>query len=115
MLVDSSGRTLYTFTNGSTPVACTGQCAEFWPPLVVSAGGTAKGAKGLKGIGVMMGTNQVTVKGLPVYRYQGDTARGQANGEGIDSFSGIWHVAKVGAATAKAKAPTVSSGSGSGY
>ena len=33
IVVDAQGRTLYTLTKNGEPVACTGQCASFWPPL----------------------------------------------------------------------------------
>ena len=37
------------------------------------------------------GTLQVTLRGLPLYRYSKDHAKGDANGEGIESFGGTWH------------------------
>ena len=114
VLVDSKGKTLYTLTNGGTAVACSGTCAAAWPPLTSS--GTPKGAKGVEGLGVD-GT-QVTVDGLPVYRYQGDTKKGQAAGEGISSFGGVWHVVTTDAppsAGSSSGSGSSSSGSGSGY
>lgn len=49
--------------------------------------------------------------GMPLYRFAGDGAKGQANGEGIQSVGGTWHVvtakASSGAsAPAPAPAPT---------
>ena len=38
------------------------------------------------------GVLQVTLRGLPLYHYSGDQARGEANGQGIHSFGGTWHV-----------------------
>ena len=52
------------------------------------------------------GLLQVTLRGMPLYRFSGDHAKGQANGEGIESFGGIWHA--VAAAGTKSAAPTPS-------
>jgi hypothetical protein len=38
------------------------------------------------------GTKQVTYAGHPLYFYAGDSAAGQTNGQGINSFGGIWGV-----------------------
>ena len=82
VLVDSKGKTLYTLTNGGTAVACVfSVCAAAWPPLTSSS--TPTGSKGVEGLGV--DGKQVTVDGLPVYRFTGDTKKGQAAGEGISN------------------------------
>jgi len=44
------------------------------------------------------GGTQVTENGAPLYHFSGDTAAGTANGDGISSFGGVWHVAKSSAA-----------------
>ena len=123
LLVDIHGMTLYTLTNGGHPVACTGQCATFWPPLLLPANVTAaKGAQGVSGLGVvsMNGGKQVTEHGDPLYRYSGDKAAGDTNGEGINSFGGTWHAGHATAAAVPAGAPITTtppatSGSGYGY
>jgi predicted lipoprotein with Yx(FWY)xxD motif len=110
LLVDDKGATLYTLTNNGTPVACTGQCLTFWPPLLLPAGTTtANGAAGVTGLATATtaGGTQVTFKGAPLYRFSADAAAGDANGEGISSFGGVWHVAKTGDA-AGASTPTTS-------
>ena len=96
-LVDDRGMTLYTLTNGGKAVACTGTCASAWPPLTDN--GTA-----------------VTHNGLPLYRFSGDTAAGDANGEGITSFGGTWHVVSAGATSAATNttSPSTTSSSGGG-
>jgi predicted lipoprotein with Yx(FWY)xxD motif len=38
----------------------------------------------------------VTYKGFPLFIFSGDTAAGQTNGNGINSFGGIWNVIKAG-------------------
>ena len=95
VLADANGKTLYTLTANGAPVACTGGCLAAWPPLIAS--GKPKGAKGVKNLGVDSATRQVTVDKLPVYMFVRDTASGQANGQGINSFGGVWNVVKVAA------------------
>lgn len=105
ILVDAKGMTLYTLTNAGKPVPCTDQCASFWPPLVLPPGTvTAMGGAGVTGLGTAstMTVVQVTENGSPLYRFSKDTAPGDTNGEGISSFGGTWHVAKVGSTTAVA-------------
>ncbi len=94
VLVDADGKTLYTLTSGTAAVPCTGTCAAAWPPLTLGAGRKLGVAKGVKGI-ELGADRQVTAHGLALYRFAGDTAAKQANGEGIASFGGTWHVVKV--------------------
>jgi predicted lipoprotein with Yx(FWY)xxD motif len=111
ILVDAKGMTLYTLTNAGKPVPCTGQCATFWPPLLLPSGMmTAMGAKGVTGLGTTSAASvlQVTEKGSPLYRFSKDSAPGDTNGEGISSFGGTWHVAKVANQTAATPPATAS-------
>ena len=112
VLVDSAGKTLYTLTNASgASVACTTSCLKFWPPLLLASGTTtATGAAGVTGLATVSagGGTQVTEKGLPLFRFSGDAAAGDANGEGIVSFGGTWHAVTASgssAATATTAAP----------
>jgi predicted lipoprotein with Yx(FWY)xxD motif len=131
VLVDETGLTLYTLTKDGTPVACTGQCATFWPPLMLSAGTTTEvGDTGVTGLGTakVTGGVQVTDKGDPLYRFSKDTGPGDAKGEGLASFGGVWHVvqssgtaavtpttaAPAGVAPAPTT-PTTMAGYGGGY
>jgi predicted lipoprotein with Yx(FWY)xxD motif len=113
VLVDSKGRTLYTLTDAGQAVDCTGQCPTFWPPYLVKAGSKPKGGKGVTGLGTTS-TGQVTQKGLPLYRFSGDTKAGQANGEGISSFGGTWHVVKASGGTSSPTPTTAKKSSSSG-
>jgi predicted lipoprotein with Yx(FWY)xxD motif len=115
-LVDSSGMTLYTLTNGGKAVACTGTCASFWPPLTTTSA-KVNAAAGITGIATTKDANgtQVTHDGLPLYRFSKDTAPGDANGEGIKNFGGVWHVVATGAAsTGSNSTPSTGSSSGGG-
>jgi predicted lipoprotein with Yx(FWY)xxD motif len=104
VLVNAKGRTLYTLTSAGQAVPCTGQCATAWPPLLVKAGATPKAGKGVKGLGTTSG-GQVTKNALPLHTFVGDTKAGQASGEGISSFGGVWHVVTV-AGTGSSTSPT---------
>lgn len=127
ILVDSSGKTLYTLTSGGKAVACSGACLSVWPPLLLPSGMTsATGASGVTGLGVTAagGGQQVTHDGLPLYRFSADPAAGDANGDGINSFGGVWHVVKTGAGASSGGAggssnasstTSTTSGSRSGY
>jgi predicted lipoprotein with Yx(FWY)xxD motif len=121
-LVDAQGMTLYTLTNAGKAVACTGSCASLWPPLTATSA-TVTGAQGVTGLATTKDANgtQVSHDGLPLYRYSGDTAAGDANGDGLTGFGGTWHiVAASGASTGSntpappAPTPTTSSSSGGG-
>ena len=96
ILVDSSDRTLYLFgKDRGGRSACSGACAQNWPPVEVSGKPTAgSGVKASK-LGTTTrsdGKRQVTYNGHPLYRFKGDTNAGQANGEGLTAFGGIWDV-----------------------
>jgi predicted lipoprotein with Yx(FWY)xxD motif len=98
LVVSSQGRTLYALSpETSKHLLCkNSECFSHWPPLTVKSGKTTlKDGAGVQGhLGILKrsnGTLQVTLRGLPLYRYAGDHAKGQANGEGIESFGGKWH------------------------
>ena len=95
VLVDSRNHTLYSLVNNHQPVACTGECLQVWLPLTVKAGSKPTAGKGVKGLGVVAGGNQVTENGFPLFLYSGDTKALQAKGEGITSFGGTWNAPKV--------------------
>ncbi len=47
------------------------------------------------------GVRQVTYAGHPLYRYAGDTAAGQTNGQGSNGFGARWHVVSPSGAAIK--------------
>jgi predicted lipoprotein with Yx(FWY)xxD motif len=98
ILVDSQGRTLYTLTNNGANVPCTGACLAVWPPSLLPSGqttvSTGPGVSNVTAVGATGGM-QVAYKGMPLYRFSGDVNAGAANGDGINSFGGIWHVVKT--------------------
>ena len=113
IVVDSTGKTVYTLTNGSQQVPCSGACLQVWPAVSLPAGTTKATGTGVSNVAAM-GT-QVTIGGAPVYTFSGDTAAGSTNGEGITSFGGTWHVVKVGGSSGGGSTSTTVKSGGSGY
>jgi predicted lipoprotein with Yx(FWY)xxD motif len=117
VLVDQSGRTLYLFTpeKGST-VACTGSCATTWPPVLASSGAQAAAASGgaqssmIGTVPLSGGQQEVTYNGWPLHTYSGDSAAGQANGQGI---GGQWFTVTVAGSAAGSSGTGTTSTSGS--
>lgn len=113
VVVNSQGRTLYRLSpETSRHLLCKSkECLTNWPPLTVKSAKTKlKAGSGVKGkLGIFRRANgafQVTLNGLPLYRYSGDSAKDEANGEGIESFGGIWHAVKA-SSSASATTPTM--------
>jgi predicted lipoprotein with Yx(FWY)xxD motif len=94
VLTANSGLTLYTLSaEKHGTFICKGSCLKDWHPLVV--------AKGVKPTGpVALGTvkrpdnglRQVTFKGRPLYTFDDDKKKGDADGEGFKDV-GTWHAA----------------------
>jgi predicted lipoprotein with Yx(FWY)xxD motif len=99
IVVDAHGRTLYVLSPETTRhLLCkSSECLKIWPPLTVrSHKGKLTAGPGVHGhLGILRrsnGTLQVTLGGMPLYRFSGDGPKGTANGESIESFGGTWHV-----------------------
>ena len=109
VLTNAQGFTLYSFAPDTpTKSNCNGACAQNWPPVKGPA--NASGVKGTFGtITRSDGSTQATFNGHPLYTYVGDTAPGQANGNGLNVAGGLWHEI-----TTSGSAPAGSSSSGSG-
>lgn len=104
VVVEAHGRTLYALSPETTHhLLCkSSACVGIWPPLTVrSATPKLQAGAGVQGhLGVLRrpgGKWQVTLRGMPLYRFAGDTAKGQVNGEGIVSFGGTWHAVRSAA------------------
>ena len=97
VLANTKGRTLYSLSvEKKGRFVCTGACLANWPPLLVRAGVKPTGPVKLGTIKRPDGRTQVTYRGMPLYTFKGDTAPGQANGEGLKFGGGIWHAAIAG-------------------
>jgi predicted lipoprotein with Yx(FWY)xxD motif len=97
VLTDSKGNTLYYFTpDTAAKVACTGDCASTWPPETFSGTGTPTSDPTLPGTLSTQSNangNQILYNNHYLYTFSGDTAPGQANGQGIGNK---WFVATPG-------------------
>jgi predicted lipoprotein with Yx(FWY)xxD motif len=100
IVVDSHGQTLYVLSPETVHhLLCKSkECLKFWPPLVVgSRKAKLKGGSGVKGkLGLLRrkrGEFQVTLRGMPLYRFSGDHGAGETNGQGIKGFGGTWFAA----------------------
>jgi predicted lipoprotein with Yx(FWY)xxD motif len=111
VLTNAKGFTLYTFApDTSTTSKCNGPCAVNWPPVKP---GTASGVTGaFATIKRSDGSAQLTFHGHPLYTFVLDKSPGQAKGNGVNAFGGLWHEAP--ASGGAAPAGNSASGSGSG-
>ena len=90
LLADPKGMTLYTFDKDEPGKSnCTGECAEYWPPLMASAADKAAG--GLTIIKRADGSMQWADDGRPLYTFASDKKSGDATG---DNKNNVWHVVK---------------------
>ncbi|HEU5421380.1 MAG TPA: hypothetical protein VFV41_27090 [Streptosporangiaceae bacterium] len=97
VLTSAKGFTLYTFApDTATSSACNGGCAASWPPQQAPATVKSPYSK----IKRSDGSQQLAFRGHPLYTYTGDSAPGQANGNGITAFGGLWHEATASGAPA---------------
>jgi len=116
------GRAVYLWAkDGTNMSACTGACAQAWPPVPATGTLTATGGAQASDLGTITrsdGTKQVTYDGHALYYFVGDSAAGQTNGQGSDNFGAKWWLvapsgAKITASdTAAAPAPAPSATSG---
>ena len=109
VLVDAKGLTLYHLkTESGSTIQCTGSCASTWPPLLFSGNGSPTGGSHVTGALATVkrpdGGTQVTYMGMTLYTYAGDSAPGQAHGQGIQ---GVWFAVTPSGLS--------SSGGGGGY
>jgi len=98
VLVDAKGMSLYALSSdkGSTS-ACTGGCAQAWPPLLSAKAVAPTSLSGKLSVVRTTNGTQVAYKGHLLYRYSGDTKAGQVNGDDQKGpAGGEWYVATPG-------------------
>jgi predicted lipoprotein with Yx(FWY)xxD motif len=115
VLTNAKGFTLYWFApDTSTTSKCNGSCATFWPPVkgpaTAGAGVTGK----LTTIKRADGSLQASYDGHPLYTYSGDSAPGQAKGNGLNASGGVWHEVTASGTAAAGASPSSTAG-GYGY
>ena len=115
VLTNGKGFTLYSFApDTSTKSNCNGACAQNWPPVHGPA--TASGVKGTFGtIKRSDGSVQATFDGHPLYAFVGDTAPGQAKGNGLNAAGGLWHEVTTSGTAPAGSSTSGSGGGGNGY
>ena len=98
VLVNSQGKTLYTFKpDNAKKVTCTGSCAAVWPPATLSGSGKPTASGGVKASLLSSDPNPsggkvVTYNGWPLYTYVTDTKAGSARGQALNLNGGLWYV-----------------------
>jgi predicted lipoprotein with Yx(FWY)xxD motif len=113
VLTNAEGFTLYWFApDTATTSKCNGACAHYWPPVAAPATGGSGVTGALTTINRLDGSLQAAYAGHPLYTYVGDTAPGQAKGNGLNLSGGVWH--EVTASVGAAPAPNPASGYYSG-
>ena len=115
VLTNAKGFTLYSFApDTATKSNCNGACATYWPPVK----GPAAAGPGVTGTLTTItrsdGSMQAAYDGHPLYTYVGDTAPGQAKGNGLNLSGGVWHEVTASGGAAPAQSPSSGSGGG-GY
>lgn len=94
ILTDANGMTLYYFTQDTAQkTACTGACAETWPPLLFNGSGDVTASTQLPGELEAYKNdngNQVLYNDHFLYTYVADKAPGDTNGQGVGNK---WYVA----------------------
>ncbi|MGW5656013.1 hypothetical protein [Streptomyces humi] len=92
VVTDDQGMALYRFDKDQPSPSkwtCSGTCTKTWIPVIVPETVRASGVRqSLLGTVHRNGQTQLTLAGWPLYRYVGDTAAGQVNGQGKD---GEWY------------------------
>lgn len=95
-LVDGKGQALYLWAaDHGKSSTCTGECAQAWPPLTTMGKPQAGGAVKASLLGTTKrsdGALEVTYAGHPLYRFEGDSAVGQDNGQGSNAFGAPWWI-----------------------
>ncbi|HEX6509302.1 MAG TPA: hypothetical protein VF221_16870 [Chloroflexota bacterium] len=106
VLFTADGKALYMLSFDTVGTAspavrsCTGRCEGAWPPLLAPtatgpfdvSGGVQQAGLGTIGTTTAAGSAvfQVTYFGHPLYMFINDKAPGQANGENVTAFNGVW-------------------------
>jgi predicted lipoprotein with Yx(FWY)xxD motif len=112
VLTNAQGMTLYYRTSDTPTSVCSGGCASAWPPALSSTMPSVSGT--LPGTFSLLNDangSQIAYNGHPLYTYSGDSAAGQANGQGVGN---IWFAAPT-ILPASTNAPSGSTPTPGGY
>jgi predicted lipoprotein with Yx(FWY)xxD motif len=96
MLVDDKGMAVYLFVADSgTSSTCYTTCATIWPPVLTTGAPQVGAGAQASLLGTTTRTDgkvEVTYAGHPLYYFVQDKAAGDATGQGINGFGGLWWV-----------------------
>lgn len=108
VVVDGKGMTVYVFdkdTPNSGRSACSGECLAKWPAVTTDS--DSPEVDGVTGdVGTITrddGSMQVTLAGMPLYSYAGDSQAGDVTGQAVGGI--WWAVAPDGATITAAASP----------
>jgi predicted lipoprotein with Yx(FWY)xxD motif len=107
ILVDDKGLTVYLFVaDTGTASTCYTSCATIWPPVLTTGApqaGTGADASMLGTTTRTDGKIEVTYSGHPLYYFVQDKAAGDAKGQGVNGFGGLWWVMSASGAAIQVK------------
>jgi predicted lipoprotein with Yx(FWY)xxD motif len=83
---------------------CTGACSSFWPPVPAPAGVALSSP--WSSFVRADGTTQLSYNGRALYTLTTDANPGDTNGDGLNAFGALWHIARPLATAAPTAAPT---------
>jgi len=96
ILVDEGGMTVYLFVaDTGTTSTCYTSCAAIWPPVLTTGAPQAGAGAQVSLLGTTTRTDgkvEVTYAGHPLYYFVKDKVAGDATGQGINGFGGLWWV-----------------------
>jgi predicted lipoprotein with Yx(FWY)xxD motif len=125
LLVDPAGKTVYLFASDTAGTStCSGPCLAAWPAVPAPAGlpTSLPGVTGAVGsLTRTDGTSQLTVNGLPVYTFKGDSGPGTTKGQGLTAFGALWSAVSpsgtgiTGTGSGASTAPATSGSGSNGY
>jgi predicted lipoprotein with Yx(FWY)xxD motif len=93
-MTDDKGRTVYIFSKDtSTTSTCSSACASEWPAYMENG-------------------SQVVFKGHPLYFFADDKSAGDANGQGLNDFGGLWTAVTPSGGAVMSSQPSSSPSSG---
>jgi predicted lipoprotein with Yx(FWY)xxD motif len=104
IVVDPDGFTLYIFTADSAGEStCYEACADLWPPIAADTPISSDVDASMFGsVSRTDGSEQLTVNGMPLYRYAPDAIPGDVTGQG---FNDVWFVVDGSGTVVEATAP----------
>lgn len=116
VLTNAKGFALYWFAPDTpTTSKCSGACAAAWPPVpgpaTAPSGSTGKAGT----IKRSNGEAQATYNGHPLYTFAADKSPGEATGNGVNAFGGLWHEVPVSGAAPAASPTATHSAPAPGY